>query len=743
MATKRRRKDAPSGATRAEISDTFGQDEGNPFAIADIVGTILVLIGLLVLPFETSMLGRISAGIVVILATGLSMLTIHTPRAWSNLTEVLIKISAAGGIGVAIPSLWPPVLVAMTALLFSSIPLMHRFQSVIAGAVTIVFVAIADAGGTSWVLSATTLAIMLFATESWYRGWRMNQARTDEMYEELVDQTRSFFFELDPNNRLIAVSGNTIDVLGRTNADLKGAAWTAVFVDRLDAEPRSEQVLPTDLVGATATMRARNAHGQDVALRVSVRQTQHADHLLCSAVDVTELEDANARLRQRAETDALTGLANRYVFRTRLTAVLNQRVEPQQVGVLIADLDRFKEVNDTLGHSVGDDLLKVLAVRFTENFGDRVDLIARMGGDEFAFVVTGAESADAVVELAREIHDCTAGAIEMDGLHLSTGSSIGVALAPTHGTSVEQLLRRADIAMYAAKLQRAGVTLFSSAPEKLTVERLTLSSQVQRALDNEEFELWLQPKLDLSTLRITGAEGLARWRHPNRGVLAPSRFLNLLELAGDYQRFTHLMLEQAVGAATTCTDHLESFDIAVNLGPMSFLDRDLSTFISQLLSDAQFRPSQLTLEVTEEALLGDEDALAEVFDRLSNLGVRLSIDDFGTGYSSLTRLRAVPVNEVKIDRAFVSGLGLHPEDSVIVRTVIELAKLLGLHVVAEGIDSAHQLRELVGLGCDSAQGFLFAPPMPAKTFITRFTSGELESSWLEHLNAYAVPSQDV
>lgn len=338
----------------------------------------------------------------------------------------------------------------------------------------------------------------------------------------------------------------------------------------------------------------------------------------------------------------------------------------------------------------------------------------------FAFGLWGSDAERRARRVAQQIHQLSAAPIEVDGIKLAVSSSVGVACAPMHGTTYSDLLKHADIAMYEAKQTGGGVRVFESTPNALSVQRLQLLSDMGEAIERQEFELHMQPQVDLTTGRIVGVEGLARWQHPEHGLLLPHDFLHTIEVAADYHRFTGEMVRQAVDFAAKAAAAGHQLNVAVNLGSMSFLDQSFPIRLRELLAERRLSGDALTLEVTESDLV---DAEAPVFDALKRLGMRLSIDDFGTGYSSLTRLRALAVEEVKIDRAFVAGLGIDAEDAIIVRAVMELCRLLGHEVVAEGVETRAQMEMLQRYGCRTAQGWLFARAMPQDELLRKLKRG--------------------
>ncbi len=535
----------------------------------------------------------------------------------------------------------------------------------------------------------------------------------DHGHTALVDRARIFSWEIDSGTgRIVSMSGNVAEVLGYEPSELEGAeAATLIDIDEARAVLREEARLGAD-AERRSIVTVRHKDGHEVTLR-EVRLTPRREGLVRGvSVDISEFADA---LRFQAEHDELTGLANRSIVeQTVVDGLLS--ASGHQVALIVADLDRFKGINDTLGHPTGDRLLRVLAERLRASI-DTMDVMARIGGDEFAFVAIGDLTVESASALAEEVHGLLTSPVAVDGLQLAVGASIGVAVSPGHGTTYADLLKCADIASYQAKHSGGGVAVFESSEGEASVTRQELICDTVRALDMGEFELHFQPQVDLQNGRVVGAEGLVRWRHPRHGLLAPADFFTAIEVGGHYHRLTDVMLRQAVEFGARMLDHGHPIPVAVNLGSMSFLDRRLPDTVGELLERHGLPGSLLTMEVTESDILDEKGRDAPVFEDLGKLGVRLSIDDFGTGYSNFTRLRSLDANEVKVDRAFVQGLGQTSEDAIIVRATIQLAHLLGLDVVAEGVETEGQLQELRALGCTTAQGFYWSAAVHPDAFL--------------------------
>jgi diguanylate cyclase (GGDEF)-like protein len=425
-----------------------------------------------------------------------------------------------------------------------------------------------------------------------------------------------------------------------------------------------------------------------------------------------ELQDSADRNRHQATHDALTGLPNRVLLRDRIEQALAGATRTSaEVAVLLIDLDRFKEINDTLGHTYGDELLRQIGPRLESVLRDG-DTVARLGGDEFAVLLPVVEGADEARAVAERLRESLHRRFEVQGVALDLEASVGIALSPWHGTDVEELLRNADIAMYVAKEVKAGAVLFCPDEHVTGRTRLTVLGDLRTALDSgDELFLHYQPKVTLDGERVEGLEALLRWQHPERGMIPPSDFIPVAEGTGIIIRLTERVLGMALGTMRGWLDQQLAVPVAVNLSARCLLDASLPDLVARLLDEHRVPASLLRLEVTESAVMSDAARCMDVLQRLHELGVRLSIDDFGTGYSSMVHLRRLPVDELKIDRSFVLGMTTMAADAVLVRTAIDLGHNLGLTVVAEGVEALEHADALRDLGCDVAQGYHYARPM--------------------------------
>jgi diguanylate cyclase (GGDEF)-like protein len=422
-------------------------------------------------------------------------------------------------------------------------------------------------------------------------------------------------------------------------------------------------------------------------------------------------------LRRAATTDELTGLANRESFRQ----VVEKRIaEATETGgrfpVLLMDLDRFKEINDTLGHHYGDVLLRDLGPRLVDAVGEG-SLVARLGGDEFALLP--AQNTDDLDEL-EPLLACLVAAVSepfiVDEMSLEVGASIGVARFPADGEDAHALLRCADIAMYTAKETQTDYKVYTAEQNQHSVRRLSVLSDIRHALASDQIVVHYQPMIDLDDLRVRGAEGLVRWQHPEHGLIPPGAFVQTIEQTGLIGPLTRHVLERSIAECAAWRRDGRELSVAVNLSVRNLLDRDLPRELDHLLNVYALPADALQLEITESMIMSDPERALATVGRLSALGVRLSVDDFGTGYSSLANLRKMPIDELKIDRSFVSPMLQDESDLIIVRSTINLGHDLGLRVIAEGVEDGATLDELAALGCDLAQGYHVSRPMPADAF---------------------------
>jgi diguanylate cyclase (GGDEF)-like protein len=424
------------------------------------------------------------------------------------------------------------------------------------------------------------------------------------------------------------------------------------------------------------------------------------------------IADREQRITHLAYHDALTNLPNRINIEQHLTRLLaNAGRDAGHFAVLMIDVNRFKEINDTLGHPVGDHLLISIGQRMRASLRGS-DVVARLGGDEFLVVLLGATESIAI-RIADKLVAAVTRPVQLDTMELFPDISIGIALYPEHADNAEDLLRRADIAMYDAKHAKLSITTYRSGRDALHLRRLSLINDLRRAAENNEFSVCYQPMMTLNDESVAHVEALVRWEHPREGSIPPDEFIPLAEHAGSIRLITHWMLRNVIRQCRAWKDQGLDISVSINISAMDLASGNLPSIVQACLDEYGIAPRQLILEITESAVMRDSVVALDMLRRLKACGVRLAIDDFGTGYSSLSHLKRMPVDKIKIDKSFVMGMADDSDDAVIVRATIELGHNMGLSVVAEGVDNPRSLRMLEDYRCDMAQGFLISRPIPA------------------------------
>lgn len=455
-----------------------------------------------------------------------------------------------------------------------------------------------------------------------------------------------------------------------------------------------------------------------------IRQGQYVDEVPQSTtLEISSLSTAigemqqgikqrELEIQQLAYFDSLTGLPNRNQFNNQLQQLLAQQHQP--VVVLMMDVDRFKDINDTLGHGIGDQLLVKIASRLSHIEMDNL-FVARLGGDEFGLIWFGDDSSTPK-RLAGQVVEAFNTPFDIEQLRLDLDLSIGVAVYPQHGDDPSSLVQSADIAMYSCKGHHRAFAIYRPELNKYSVQRLSLMSELRSALSEGQLQLYYQPKLLLADNRVSGAECLIRWIHPRHGFIPPDQFIPLAEQTGAIRDVTRWALNEAMRQQQLWSQAGLELNMAVNISPLDLVDMQLPEIVAGLFSEYSANLGGLTLEVTESAVMSDPDMAIRALEKLSSMGVILSIDDFGTGYSSMAQLKKMPVHELKIDKAFVLDLATNSEDQIMVNTLLGLAKHLDLKTVAEGVEDATSLAFLKQAGCHKAQGFYMSKPLPAKDF---------------------------
>ena len=526
---------------------------------------------------------------------------------------------------------------------------------------------------------------------------------------------------VDANPAALAFYGYTRDTMLRMNSRELSGLSPAERLDRLAGVRRMNH--------HTFDQRHTLASGEirDVEVHLSVSQRDDRGLIYTIVHDITERKRVSAALAYQALHDGLTGLPNRALLHTGLQGAVSAAHTGPPVALLLLDLDRFKEVNDSLGHQVGDRLLQQIAQRLRGAVNADV-LVARLGGDEFAVLLPGSDAVR-----AKQVADDLVGVLQapfvLEGQQIVVDASIGIAVAPEHGHDADTLLRCADIAMYAAKESSAGPSVFRQQLDRNNADRLGLLGELRNAIDDGALLLHYQPKLDMRDGTLVGVEALVRWQHPAHGFLSPGEFIPLAEKSGLINRLTRWVLEAALRQQQAW--HVSGLDvpIAVNLSRRMLHDAQLPEMVAHLLAHWEVAPGSLIIEVTESSVMADPARAADNLSQLRALGVRVSIDDFGTGYSSLASLQNLSVDELKIDQSFVQAMATDASARAIVRAIIDLADALKLRVVAEGVEDRATWDVLAGLGCDIAQGYFLSRPIGAIELEAWIA--EVSQSWLD------------
>ncbi len=431
--------------------------------------------------------------------------------------------------------------------------------------------------------------------------------------------------------------------------------------------------------------------------------------------DITDRKMAEETIKRMAYYDPLTGLPNRTLFSDRLgVAIARAHRNGEQLSVMFIDLDNFKTINDSLGHAMGDELLKAVAGRL-KGLVREGDTVARLGGDEFTLLLPGVIHPEDAVKVAEKILNGLEPPFRVSGRELHITGSIGITVYPQDGETAEALLKNADIAMYRAKEKgRNNYQVFSPAMNAAAFERLALESGLRKAIDADEFEVHYQPQVDVFSGKIVGLEALVRWRHPEQGLILPQEFVPLAEETGLIVQIGRIVLREACSRAREWRDMGLSFaKLAVNISAKQFASKNLPREISEILDEVDLDPADLEIEITESVAMKNARRTSRILKELKDMGVKVAIDDFGTGYSSLSYLKRFPIDTLKIDRSFVKDIARDQDSAVIISTILALGQNLKLDVVAEGVDSEEQLYILKSKGCRYAQGYLFSLPLPA------------------------------
>ena len=552
---------------------------------------------------------------------------------------------------------------------------------------------------------------------------RIKAEQRQVLADKVFENTPEAIVIMDPNRRILSVNPAFASITGSSADDAVGA----VFAPGSEVRP-GERSLDSGTVwsilerqgtfaGETIGQRADGGAYPRWLTMATVRDAD-ADvvtHYIAIFTDITERKQAEANIQHLAHHDALTGLANRFSLYARLEqSIADARRNAQSLAVLFLDLDRFKNINDSLGHQVGDDLLVQVGQRLHAAVRE-ADTVARLGGDEFVVVLQGVSGASDTAHVAANLLDKLSAPYTLNGIELHAIPSIGISLFPDDSTTPNGLLRNADAAMYHAKaLGRANYQFFTEELNRATTERLELESKLRRAVARKQIELWYQPLFCAKSRRLKGFEALARWRADDGSLIPPDRFIPLAEETGVIVELGNWVLDEACRQAKKWLDlDLGNLRMSVNLSVRQLRNANLAETVARTLAETGLPPAVLEFELTESSVMEHPEEAIGLLTSLKALGVGIAVDDFGTGYSSLTYLKLFPLDRLKIDRSFVSDLEDDDNDAAIVAAAVSLGHSLGLSVVAEGVETAIQAERLSELGCDELQGFHFSRPMPA------------------------------
>jgi diguanylate cyclase (GGDEF)-like protein/PAS domain S-box-containing protein len=559
---------------------------------------------------------------------------------------------------------------------------------------------------------------------------------SERRFRDFAEAAGEYVWELDVDGRYTYLSRRAEQVLGYPPEELYGRRPYELM-------PAGEQERLRDWYAET--METRTAF-RNVEQRILTRAGSQVWQLVSgvpivdgegrfvgyrgTALDITERKQAEARIAELATRDPLTGLPNRLLLSDRLArGIASAQREGALLAVMFIDLDHFKRINDTLGHEIGDLLLREVAKRIGGVLR-KGDTLSRLGGDEFVVVLEGMKAAEDAGQVARKLIDALSQPYDLEGHTLNTSASVGIAIYPGDGTEATTLMRHADTAMYVAKSSgRKNYQFFSAEMNIRATERLRLEAALRGAVERGELRVYYQPRTDLAAETLTGAEALLRWQHPEHGMLTAGRFLPLVEETGLIHSIGEWVLQSAVDQAQAWHAlHGPAFAISVNISPKQF-NRALLGRVRGALDASGFDPKMLELEVTEGALARSPEEARAVLGGLRNLGVRVVIDDFGTGYSSMSQLRRFAIDGIKIDRSFVRGMSTNPDDRIVVKAMIDMARSLRINTIAEGVETHAELELLRSMGCEEYSGHLLAEPA---------TSGEFERRWLRPGNVLAL-----
>ncbi len=568
-------------------------------------------------------------------------------------------------------------------------------------------------------VAAITIVILLLALAGAYvdrrfEVHRVALAQAQRSFQAVMASAPVVIFVLDADGRITMAEGRELLRVGFDVAAALGTFFNEYFVEIGGWVQQASRALGGEEFSAIADVRGSVIEMRWTPVRAAGAALGVPAGAIAVGTDITERRRAEDALRHQAFHDSLTGLPNRASLHWKLgRAIDDARSRDAKLVLAMLDLNRFKIVNDTLGHEIGDDLLRQVGERVGSVIR-ATDFFARLGGDEFAIVVS--DTSDSALELLGDrILKSLETPFRCRGHALVVGAAIGFARFPEHGSDVTTLMRQADVAMYAAKRSGGGYGVFDASRDEVKSERFTLENDLPHAIAGGELRLYYQPTIDIRSARVFSVEALVRWEHPALGLLGPQQFISIAEETGQMWPLTQWVLDTGLRQIAAWSSRGIHVRIAVNVSMRTF-DATLATLVDRKLREHAIDPGRLTIEITETAIMTDPVATHATVERLNALGVQVSIDDFGTGYSSLAYLAQLPVAELKIDRSFVTAMSESRKDAAVARWITGLGRVLDVRVVAEGVETAEVLDVVCGLGCDVAQGYYFSIPLPAHDF---------------------------
>lgn len=551
------------------------------------------------------------------------------------------------------------------------------------------------------------------------------------LFARIFDTINEGVVVTDASNHILFVNPAFSEITGYSPAEAIGKNPNMLhsgLMDQIFYDKMWQSIKKTGRWQGEISDRRKNGESYVEWLSISALKDKQGEHSHYIAVisDISERKAAEERMVYIAQHDFLTGLPNRMVLHDRLTqAIAHAEREQRKVAIMFLDLDRFKVINDTLGHLVGDKLLKIVADRIS-SVARMTDTVSRLGGDEFAILLTYVDHADDLAVIALKILKCVAGPCVIDGNEIEVTTSVGISVFPEDGNDSESLLAHADAAMYQAKLNgRNNYQFFTHDMNRRSLERMSMKNKLSHALERDELYLLYQPQVDLQSGHIVGAEALVRWDHPMYQNVLPSQFIPIAEENGLIPQIGEWVLREACRQNQVWRmQGLKEITMAVNLSTIQFRQKNLGETIKLILRESGLPPSGLELEITEGSVMHDAEAAILLLEDMKSMGLKLSVDDFGTGYSSLSYLKRFPIDKFKIDQSFVHDLATNRDSAVIVSAIITLAHGLHLKVIAEGVETAEQVAFLKKQGCDEVQGYYFGKPMSADQFTLLLASGK-------------------